>query len=553
MGDDGTYPYDLGAYRRATSTRSPEAAAWFDRGLLWSYGFHHEEAVRCFERAAELDDGFALAHWGIAYAVGPNYNKAWDAFDPEDLDRSVRRAYDASTRAVELSRDAAPVERALIEALRARYAAPEPAEDLDAWTRSYADRMAGVYAARATDLDVAALYADALVNVTAWQLWDVRTGEPAPGARTLEARRVLETAMAQPGGMAHPGLLHLYIHLVEMSGHPEDGLAAADALRHLAPDAGHLVHMPSHIDVLVGEYARVVADNERAIAADDRYFTRTTEPGFYSLYRAHNHHFRIYGAMFAGRREIALEAADALAATLPESLLRVAVPPLADWLEGFVGMKLHVLVRFGMWDEILALELPVDQELYAVTTAMTWYAKGVALAVLGRVGEAEAARAELAAALGRVPETRYVFNNSCRDILAIAAAMLDGELAYRKGDLERAWEDLRRAIRLDDELPYDEPWGWMQPTRHAYGALLLERGHVEEAAAVYEADLGLAPTLPRAQQHPNNVWSLRGYHDCLVKLRRRVEAARVKAQLDQALGIADVPIHASCFCAREVA
>jgi tetratricopeptide (TPR) repeat protein len=554
MGDDGsTYPYDLGAYRRATSTRSPAAARWFDRGLVWSYGFHHEEAVRCFELAVELDDDFALAHWGIAYAVGPNYNKAWDAFDPEDLVRSVRRAHDASARALELSGDAAPVERALIEALRARYEAPEPVEDLDAWTRSYADRMAGVYDAFATDLDVAALYADALVNVTAWQLWDVRTGEPAPGARTLEARRVLETAMAQPGGMAHPGLLHLHIHLVEMSGHPEDGLAAAEALRHLAPDAGHLVHMPSHIDVLVGDYARVVEDNERAIAADDRFFARAEAPGFYSLYRAHNHHFRIYGAMFAGRREVALEAADALAATLPEELLRVDVPPMADWLEGFVGMKLHVLVRFGMWDEILALQPPADPGLYAVTTAMTWYAKGIALSVLGRVAEAERARAAFAAALGRVPETRYVFNNSCRDILAVAGAMLDGELAYRQGDLELAWQELRRAIQLDDDLPYDEPWGWMQPTRHAYGALLLEQGHVEEAAAVYSADLGLAPTLPRAQQHPNNVWSLRGYHQCLTQLDRRAASATIEEQLDRALGIADVPIHASCFCAREVA
>jgi tetratricopeptide (TPR) repeat protein len=559
MGGDDVYPYDLGSYRRVTSTRSAEAARWFDRGLAWSYGFHHEEAIRCFERAIAHDDGFALAHWGIAYAVGPNYNKAWDHFDPEDLARSVRRAHDALARALELAQDGTttpPVERALIEALGARFAAPEPApdEDFDAWTRAYAERMGGVYAEYGDDLDVAALYADALVNITAWQLWDVRTGQPAPGARTLEARRVLETAMARPGGMEHPGLLHLYIHLIEMSGHPEDALPAAEALRHLVPDAGHLVHMPSHIDVLVGEYARVVADNERAIAADDRYFAHAEAPGFYSLYRAHNHHFRIYGAMFAGRREVALEAADALAATLPEPLLRGGDgPPMADWLEGFVGMKLHVLVRFGMWDEILALPLPADPELYAATTAMTWYAKGVALAVLGRVGEADDARAHFAAALERVPETRYVFNNTCRDILAVAAAMLDGELAYRKGDLDRAWDELRRAIELDDNLPYDEPWGWMQPTRHAYGALLLEQGHVEEAAAVYEADLGLDPTHPRPQQHPNNVWSLRGYHQCLTRLGRTEPAAAHPEQLDHALGNADVPIHASCFCAREVA
>lgn len=547
---DGAYPYDLGAYRRETSTSSRDAARWFDRGLVWCYGFHHEEAIRCFERAVELDGDFALARWGIAFAAGPNYNKPWEAFDPEDLERSLRRAYDENARALVLAQHASPVERALIEALRARYETPEPVEDLDAWTRAYADRMAEVHAAYPDDLDVAALYADALMNVTAWQLWDVWTGEPAPGARTLEARQVLETAMARPGGMSHPGLLHLHIHLVEMSAHPEDGLPAADALRDLVPDAGHLLHMPSHIDVLVGEYARVVADNDRAIAADDRFFDRTEAPAFYSLYRAHNHHFRIYGAMFAGRRQVALDAADALAATLPEALLRVDVPPMADWLEGFVGMKLHVLVRFGMWDEILALAPPADRELYAVTTAMTWYAKGVALAVLGRVAEAQDMRTGFREALDRVPETRYVFNNSCRDILAVAGAMLEGELAYRSGDLDRAWQELRRAIQLDDELPYDEPWGWMQPTRHAYGALLLEQGQADEAARVYEADLGLDPTLPRAQQHPNNVWSLRGYHQCLTLLGRTEEGSAIKAQLDRALGIADVPIHASCFCAR---
>ena len=542
------YPFDLGRHGRATSTGSLEAQSWFDRGLVWSYAFNHEEAIRCFERAIACDDSFALAYWGLAYAAGPNYNKQWDAFDDADLRTSLRRAYDATVRAAELAVSATEVEQRLIAALRLRYPAPEPAGDLNVWTAEYADAMAQVHAAHPDDLDVAALCADALMNVTAWALWDLASGEPAPGANTLEAKRVLEAALARPGGMEHPGLLHFYIHLMEMSPWPEVALEVANALRELVPEAGHLVHMPTHIDVLLGEYARVIADNERAIRADERYVEEAGQLNFYALYRAHNHHFRIYGAMFAGRRAVALQAADALAASIPEDLLRVEVPPMADWLESFVPMRLHVLVRFGLWDEIIAQRLPSDRELYSVTTALTHYAKGVAHAACERVGEAERERERLIDATAQVPDTRYLFNNTAVDILAIAGAMLDGEIEYRKHNFDTAWTHLRRAIALDDDLPYDEPWGWMQPTRHAYGALLLEHGEVETAASVYAADLGLDATLARACQHPNNVWSLHGYHECLVRLGRSEQAARIKPLLDRALAVADIVIKSSCFC-----
>jgi tetratricopeptide (TPR) repeat protein len=542
------YPFDLGSFERHTSTSSGEAQRWFDRGLVWSYAFNHEESIRCFERAIVADESFALAHWGLAYAAGPNYNKQWDAFDEVDLRDSLARAHAAAIRAAELDEGTLDVERDLISALPARYQSAEPADDLTAWTVDYARAMGEVYAAHPIDLDVSALYADALMNVTAWSLWDLSTGEPAEGAHTLEARQVLEDALARPGGMAHPGLLHFYVHLMEMSPWPEAALPAADASRGLVPDAGHLVHMPTHIDVLLGDFGRVIADNERAIVADDRYAATAGARNFYSLYRAHNHHFRIYGAMFAGGSRTALEASDALVAALPEDLLRVEIPPMADWLESFVGMRLHVLVRFGMWEEILAKPLPGDPALYCVTTALTHYARGVAFSATSLVAQAERERELLAAAIARVPESRYLFNNTALDILAIAAAMLDGELDYRRGDHESAWRNLRRAIELDDTLPYDEPWGWMQPTRHAYGALLLEQGEVERAAAVYAADLGLDTTLPRACQHPNNAWSLHGYHECLTRLKRFGEAARIKPELDRALSFADVEITASCFC-----
>jgi tetratricopeptide (TPR) repeat protein len=542
------YGFDLGGFTRAASTKSAEAQAWFDRGLAWCYAFNHEEAIDCFERAIAADETFAMGHWGVAYAIGPNYNKEWDAFDEVDLKASLPRAHEASVRAQELSAGASPVEQALAGALTHRYPSAEPPEDFSRWNDDYARAMADVHRARGDDLDVAALYADALMNITPWALWDLRTGEPAEGARTLEAQEVLEAALARPGGMSHPGLLHLHIHLKEMSRHPESALDAANELRELMPDAGHLIHMPTHIDVLLGDYYRVIADNERAIVADERFVAARGRLNFYSLYRVHNHHFRVYGAMFAGRRATALEAADALAAAIPEDLLRVETPPMADWLESFFPMRLHVLVRFGLWDEIIAQPLPADPELYSFTTALTHYAKGVAYAATVRVGEAERERQAFASAVERVPDTRYLFNNQSLDILAVAAAMLDGEIEYRKGNYDAAWANLRRAIELDDNLPYDEPWGWMQPTRHAYGALLLEQGEVEAAAAVYAADLGFDETLPRACQHPNNVWSLHGYHECLTRFGRDDEAAQVKPQLDRLVAGADIEIKSSCFC-----
>ena len=544
----GTYPFDLGSYRRTASTSSAEAGRWFDRGLIWAYAFNHEEAIACFERAIAADPKFAMAHWGLAYAAGPNYNKQWDAFDEDDLRASLRRSRQAAVRAAALAAPGTRLERDLIGALEARYPSEQPDGELDARNVAYADAMGEVYRAHPDDLDVAALYADALLNLTAWSLWDLESGRPADGARTIEAKQVLEAAMRAPGGMAHPGILHFYIHLMEMSPQPEAARAAADALRPLVPDAGHLVHMPTHIDVLVGDYERVIIDNERAIAADDRFVAAVGALNFYTLYRAHDHHFRIYGAMFAGRRRVALQAADALAAALPSELLRVEAPPMADWLESFVGMRLHVLVRFGMWDELVAAPLPDDPELYSVTTALSRYAKVVALAATGHVGAAEQQSDQLAAAVARIPASRYLFNNRALDILAIAGAMLDGEIAYRRGEHDRAWASLRRAIELDDTLPYDEPWGWMQPTRHAYGALLLEQGEVAMAAEVYAADLGLDATLPRACRHPNNVWSLHGYHECLVRLGYAEQAGALRPQLDRALARADVAIESSCFC-----
>jgi tetratricopeptide (TPR) repeat protein len=547
------YPFDLGSYSREVSTRSKAAQAWFDRGLAWCYGYNHEEAVRCFQAAAKADPTCAMAQWGIAYATGPNYNKQWKAFDPADLARSLRLARKATLKAQALACKAKPVERALITTLLQRYPDDAIAAVTPIWNDDYAAAMRQVYADHGDDLDVAALFAEAIMNRTPWQLWNLETGQPAEGADTLEAIAVLEKAIQAPGGDRHAGLLHMYIHLVEMSPQPERALRAADALRELVPDAGHLQHMPTHIDVLCGQYPTVVACNRRAVTVDGKYVKRAGAENFYSLYRCHNYHFVIYGAMFCGQYATALAAAEAMIAALPERLLRVESPPMADWLEGFVPMKAHVLIRFGKWREIIAAPLPGDQKLFCSTTAMLHYAKAVAQAATANPAAAEKEAGLFAAAVGRVPPTRYLFNNTCLDILAVAGAMMDGEIAYRKGRFDEAFAHLRRAVALDDGLPYDEPWGWMQPTRHALGALLLEQGQVDEAAGVYRADLGLDHTLRRACQHPDNVWSLHGLHECLVRLGRTAEAVMVKQRLDIAAARADVPIKASCFCRQRAA
>lgn len=443
------------------------------------------------------------------------------------------------------------VERALVKALRCRYPVEFEGEEYEKWNQNYAEAMASLYHSDigAGDLDIAALYADALMNLTPWGLWDITTNEPAKGARTLEAKSILEKALSTDSGKDHPGLLHLYIHLMEMSPSPELALPLANCLRGLVPDAGHLEHMPTHLDVLCGNYQDAIDSNTSAIEADQKYVKHAGPLNFYSLYRAHNLHFKIYAGMFAGRYRVAVETAERVEEALPRELLRREEPPMADWLESFVGLKVHVLVRFGRWEELLGLELPEDGELYAVTTALILYGRGIALSVLGRVEEAGKARELFEEARGNVPESRTLFNNTAKDILAVGAAMLEGEYSYRAGDIESGFEHLRKAIELSDKLPYDEPWGWMQPPRHAYGALLLEQGRVEEAKSVYAADLGISDVLPRALRHPKNVWALHGYCECLKKLGERDE--KLERELEEMMGKTDIPIRASCFCRRK--
>ena len=380
--------YDLGTYSRPVTTGSTQAQLWFDRGLAWTYGYNHEEAIACYRQALEADSECAMAWWGIAYAAGPNYNKPWEAFDEDDARGSLQTAFEASVRAEKLSVAATETEKALIRALRRRYPSPEPAPDMCPWNDDYAAAMRVVHEEQLDDPDVEALFAEAIMNRTPWALWDLKSGAVADGADTTEAIAVLERAMERREGRGeapHAGLLHMYIHLMEMSPHPERALRACDRLRDLVPDAGHLRHMPTHIDVLCGDYRAVVETNHAAIEADRKFLEREGGINFYALYRCHNYHFKIYGAMFLGQYRPAIDAAEEMISTLPEELLTVRSPPMADWLEGFVSMKQHVLVRFGRWKTIVEQTLPNNPELFCVTTAMMRYAMSVAHGALGPV------------------------------------------------------------------------------------------------------------------------------------------------------------------------
>ncbi|KAK3177643.1 hypothetical protein K4F52_009599 [Lecanicillium sp. MT-2017a] len=545
--------FDMGSFGFPISTSNKDTQTWFNRGLTWVYSFNHVEGAYCFEQAIAHDPSCAMAYWGLAYAVGPNYNKAWERFDKNDLEKCVQRGFDASRKAKELAVNATPLEQALIKAMQFRFPKNEPAVDFKAVNRSYAEAMKEAYDEYGTTLDVAVTYADALMNMTPWALWDLFTGKPTPDAATMRVKAVLEQAFTRDEENAnkHPGLLHLYIHFIEMSPTPELGINAADHLRDLIPDAGHVQHMPTHLDILVGDWRRSIDSNYKSTVADDKYVRRYGSVNFYTFYRMHDYHSLIYACMFAGKRKLALESVTRMEATLPEDALRIPSPPMIDWLEQFVPIRLHVMVRFGMWEELKAKPLPSDSKLYAGTTATAHYAKGIAYAATQDVPSAKKEQELFRQAWARVPESRRAYNGKMIDIFKVADAMLEGEIQYRSENYDSAFASLRRAIELEDKLPYSEPWSWMQPTRHAYAALMMEQGHIEEAAKVYRADLGLDGSLIRPRRHPNNVWSLQGYHECLVRLGRLEEAAVIEQPTKLALAVADVPIKASCFCRLE--
>ncbi len=509
---------DLSGFGHRVTTGSRLAQRYFDQGLTLYYGFNHEGAIASFKQAAALDPDCAMAYWGQALAAGPNIN------NPEMDEAASRLAWESIERAGQHADGASPLEQALIAALAKRYAWPPP-EDRSELNRAYAEAMRQVWADHPEDSEAGTLFAESLMDLHPWDLWSP-AGDPRPD--TPEIVTTLESVMARYPD--HPGANHFYIHTIEASPEPGRALRSADLLRDRIPGAGHLRHMPSHIYIRVGRYADAMLANQRGIEADRPWIS---EKGFYTLYRAHNYHFLAYAAMFQGAREIAMQAARDMVATIPMEMVQT----YPDFLDAFLGVPYHVMVRFGLWDEILAQPEPAED--LPVTRAFWRYARVVALAATDRVGEAGRELAEFHDDYEAIPEGRLVGTNRARTVVEIGLPMAEGEVEYRRGHYERAFELLREAVRRDDALHYDELWGWMMPVRHSLGALLLDRGRVDEAEAAYREDLRL---------HPNNGWALHGLAECLHRSGHHSEAAQADEAFRAAWRGADIEIKASCYC-----
>jgi tetratricopeptide (TPR) repeat protein len=545
--------YDLGTYSRPITSTSPQAQTWFDRGLNWTYGFNHEEAIRCFEKAIEHDDQCAMIHWGLAYAYGPYINKEWRFYAHDELVRKLPIMRQAVARANELAKE--PVEKALAEALTVRYQSdiPLPSAEMDRWHDDFANAMRLVCEQFPQDRDAIALTVESMMMRTPWRLWDLKAGEPTAGADTLEMMQLLEGGMGLADAQnlpPHPGLCHMVVHTLEMSPFPERAMSAANDLRGLVPDSGHLNHMPTHIDTLCGKYHDAVIASGRAIAADKKYLAQLGPFKQYTAAVCHDNHQMMFASMFLGRWETAIGAADMIRNLVTDEVLLRSTPAFQITLESYVSMRMHVFIRFGKWEEIIDEPMPENPTLYPVTTAMHHYAKAIAQATLGDFEAAELERSKFEQTLAGISEERHLFNNTSHIILAIARQMMLGEIAYHQGDYEPAFAHLRQAVALNDGLFYTEPWAWMHPPRHALGALLLAQGRLDEAEAVYKADLGLDESVSRASQHPDNVWSLHGYVECLEKLGKGDEVVKWQPKLEAALALTDTPILSSCMCRK---
>lgn len=510
----------MGGWHRPVTTSNAEAQRFFDQGLTLAFAFQHDEAIRSFERAAALDPALRLAWWGVALCHGPHINNP--AMSPE----SSAAAWSALQKARASDGGASEVERALIEALAARYAASH-LDDRAHLDRGYADAMAKLVARFPNDVDAAVLFAEALLDLHPWDTWR-KNGTPQPWMKEIIA--TLERALAM--APHHPGANHLLIHALEASPAPQRAAAAADRLRTLVPGAGHLVHMAAHIDVRTGRWSDAVEANASAMRADAAYRALRKDLGFYGFYMVHNRHFLAYAAMMDGQAARALEAARGILDVLPAAFIEEH----ADGVDGFVAMPFETLLRFGRWDEIL--KEPEPEERLRISRALRHHARGVALAVKG---DLSSARAELAALRGeaKLVGARMVGLNAGAQVVAIADQLLEGELAMLAGDTASGLAALRRAVALEDALAYDEPPPWVLPTRHVLGAALVTAKQGRAAERVYREDL---------KRNLDNGWALTGLARALRLQRREREALAVDARASQAFARADGPVTSSCPC-----
>ena len=506
----------FGRHHHAIHTTSADAQRAFDRGFDFVFGFNHEEAAKAFAKAAELDPSAAMPLWGVAWAIGPNYNLDID-------DARSKQAYDAMQKAVTLAKDGPPEERAYVEAMAIRFS-PDPKADRAALARQYSERMGAVMRQYPDDLDAATLYAESLMNLKAWKLW---TLDGAPADRTEEIVRVLEGVLARDPN--HLGANHYYIHTVEASPSPARALASADRLRTLAPAAGHLVHMPAHILARTGDHEGAARANLAGAEADRAFLAGKPADNFYGMaYYTHNLHFLADSEMMQGRyAEAGRAAADLNTRLAPHT----AMMPMG---ESMVAMRYSVPLRFAKHDDALAMPAPPAD--HPVEAAWYHFMRGVSFARTGKTDEAMKAKAAMQAAAAAVPDTALFGGTgleSATTILSLAGVVLDARLAWARGAKPEALALWRKAVTLADAVPYDEPPIWFYPVRESLGAALLLSGDAAAAEQVFREDLVRFPRNPR---------SLFGLHESLVAQQKTADAAWVKRAFDAAWARADGPL-----------
>ena len=496
----------LGDLHHPVSTRNPEAQKFFDQGLRFIYAFNHDEAARSFQHAAELDPKLGMAYWGVAEAVGPNYN------DPADPDR-YRHAHEAVQKAVDLSADAPKNEQAYIQAMAKRFPA-DPNSDLKKAAEEYHDAMREVMKQFPDDLDAATLFAESGMNLHPWGLWH-QDGTPQEGTEEIVA--TLESVIKRDPN--HLGAIHYYIHSVEASNDPSRALAGANKLAQLAPNAGHIVHMPAHIYIRTGDYDAAVKTNEQAAEVDRAYIKATGVQGIYPMmYYSHNLHFVAMCGAMNGRYAEARKNADLLVANVGPHVKDM--PPL----EGFMTIPVAVEIRFHHWNEILKMPAP---DASMKTASVFWhFGQGLAYAGTGKLTEAEAEYKIVSAAEAATPPDvifQMPINNKAKDILKIAENVLGAKIAMAKKDNEHAVAMLREAVAIQDKLNYGEPPDWFYPVRENLGGALLMTGDAAGAEKVFREDLDRNPRNPR---------SLFGLHQSLLQQKRDYDAGFVQKQFE---------------------
>lgn len=509
----------LGERRTRVSTGNRGAQRFFDQGLALVFAFNHEEAARSFRRAAELDPQLAMAYWGIALAVGPNYNEA-----TVDAER-VKAAYEAVQKAGSLGAAATERERAYVAALAKRFSS-DPQPDYKKLALAYRDAMRELYRRYPDDLDAATLFADSLMNVRPWQLW-TKDGKPAEDTEEIVA--VLEEVLRREPN--HVGANHLYIHAVEASTHPEHALPSAARLEKLAPQAGHLVHMPAHVYIRTGDYAAAAKSNEEAAEADRAYIKATGAQGMYPMmYYSHNLYFLVETYNRMGQ----LSKAGAAAKQLEENVrLHVKEMPM---IEMFMPAPLYVKLRFGLWDEIV--QTPEPDRALAATHAIWHFARGVAFAAKGKLDEARKEREALATAVKQITGDAPFGLNSASGVLRIAEHTLDARIAWARGDRARSIESWRAAVAAWDALNYNEPPDWYYPTRESLGAALFLNGDAADSEKIFREDL---------KENPRSARSLFGLMESLNAQGKHDAAALVKAEFKAAWKQGEVQLEIEGF------